>query len=107
MLNYIDHECDLIFECRVCRTLFRSIANFILHKREYCREQFNVVSQFPNKFTQVSKFNQFNKLLLLFHFNLNRILQYGKSLKGIQIPNEIPHKKLQRMFHQMKVMEVH
>uniref|UniRef100_A0A1A9WY53 C2H2-type domain-containing protein n=1 Tax=Glossina brevipalpis TaxID=37001 RepID=A0A1A9WY53_9MUSC len=31
-------ECSLIYECHVCRNLFRSLANFITHKRIYCRE---------------------------------------------------------------------
>ncbi|KAL9891609.1 uncharacterized protein ACN2A1_007580 [Glossina fuscipes fuscipes] len=31
-------ECSLIYECHVCRNLFRSLANFITHKRIYCKE---------------------------------------------------------------------
>ncbi|XP_046742724.1 uncharacterized protein LOC124409259 [Diprion similis] len=36
------YECDVVYECRVCRSLFRSLANFISHKRVYCREKFNI-----------------------------------------------------------------
>ncbi|XP_050513309.1 uncharacterized protein LOC114334531 isoform X2 [Diabrotica virgifera virgifera] len=35
--EYITYECDIMFECRICRNIFRSLANFILHKRNYCR----------------------------------------------------------------------
>lgn len=35
------YECDLVYECKVCRNLFRSLANFVSHKRVYCREQFS------------------------------------------------------------------
>ncbi|CAK1546021.1 unnamed protein product [Leptosia nina] len=37
----LSRECDLLYECRVCRNLFRSLANFISHKRVYCKEKFN------------------------------------------------------------------
>lgn len=40
--SILAHECDLVYECRVCRSLFRSLANFISHKRIYCKEKFNV-----------------------------------------------------------------
>ena len=29
-------ECELIYECRACRALFRSVANLLAHKRRYC-----------------------------------------------------------------------
>lgn len=34
-------ECDVIFECRVCRNIFRSLANFLSHKRVYCPQRFS------------------------------------------------------------------
>ncbi|XP_065354291.1 zinc finger protein 800 [Calliphora vicina] len=30
-------ECSIIYECNVCRNMFRSLANFISHKRSYCK----------------------------------------------------------------------
>lgn len=39
--SYLAYECDLMYECRICRTIFRSIANFILHKRKFCRDKYN------------------------------------------------------------------
>jgi hypothetical protein len=38
--EYITYECDVLYECRMCRTIYRSLANFILHKRNYCREKY-------------------------------------------------------------------
>lgn len=40
--SILSYECDIIYECRICRSLFRSIVNLISHKREYCREKFNI-----------------------------------------------------------------
>ncbi|XP_072939441.1 uncharacterized protein [Epargyreus clarus] len=34
-------ECDILYECKVCRNIFRSLANFISHKRMYCKEKFD------------------------------------------------------------------
>ncbi|XP_075151697.1 uncharacterized protein LOC142225758 [Haematobia irritans] len=31
------YECSLLYECNVCRNIFRSLANFISHKRLYCK----------------------------------------------------------------------
>lgn len=36
--HLLSHECDVVYECKVCRNLFRSLANFISHKRVYCTE---------------------------------------------------------------------
>lgn len=40
--SVLAYECDLVYECRVCRSLFRSLVNFISHKRTYCKEKFDV-----------------------------------------------------------------
>jgi hypothetical protein len=33
------HECNVIYECRTCFNMFRSLCNFIAHKRSYCRQR--------------------------------------------------------------------
>lgn len=42
----LSRECDLIYECKVCRNIFRSLTNFISHKRVYCRSNFNATDHF-------------------------------------------------------------
>ncbi|XP_050664279.1 uncharacterized protein LOC126964963 [Leptidea sinapis] len=39
----LSNECDLLYECKVCRNIFRSLVNLISHKRIYCKEKFNDV----------------------------------------------------------------
>nr|XP_031838126.1 LOW QUALITY PROTEIN: zinc finger protein 800-like [Nomia melanderi] len=42
--SILAYECDLVYECRICRSLFRSLVNLISHKRIYCKEKFDVTS---------------------------------------------------------------
>lgn len=42
----LTNECDVLYECRVCRNIFRSLTNFISHKRVYCRKLFNAAQHF-------------------------------------------------------------
>lgn len=37
----LSNECDLLYECKVCRNIFRSLANFISHKRVYCKDNYS------------------------------------------------------------------
>ncbi|XP_037564573.1 zinc finger protein 800 [Dermacentor silvarum] len=32
------NECSVLFDCKVCRSLFRSLANLLAHKRVYCTQ---------------------------------------------------------------------
>jgi len=40
--SILSYECNIIYECRICHSLFRSIVNLVSHKREYCREKFDI-----------------------------------------------------------------
>lgn len=42
----MSNECDIIYECKACRNIFRSLANFISHKRVYCKNKFNATHHF-------------------------------------------------------------
>lgn len=44
--NLLTQECDIIFECKVCRNIFRCLPNFISHKRVYCKTNFNSTYHF-------------------------------------------------------------
>uniref|UniRef100_A0AC34GVM6 C2H2-type domain-containing protein n=1 Tax=Panagrolaimus sp. ES5 TaxID=591445 RepID=A0AC34GVM6_9BILA len=53
--DLLKYECEMIYECRLtnrfCRSLFRSIPNFLSHKRQYCKTLCRTVT--PN--TLISK----------------------------------------------------
>ncbi|GBM06224.1 hypothetical protein AVEN_269626-1 [Araneus ventricosus] len=36
--DLILNECNIIYECKICANLFRSLANFLYHKRCYCKK---------------------------------------------------------------------
>lgn len=41
MKNLLSHEVNLLYECRICRSIFRSLVNLISHKRAFCRQKYN------------------------------------------------------------------
>ncbi|KAL0275671.1 UNVERIFIED_CONTAM: hypothetical protein PYX00_003460 [Menopon gallinae] len=43
------NECSVIYECKICCNLFRSLANFISHKRVYCVKSFCYFTDSVNK----------------------------------------------------------
>ncbi|XP_063877088.1 uncharacterized protein LOC135109597 isoform X1 [Scylla paramamosain] len=34
------NECDMVLQCKVCKNLFSSVDNSLMHKRIYCQEEF-------------------------------------------------------------------
>ncbi|XP_029039216.1 LOW QUALITY PROTEIN: zinc finger protein 800 [Osmia bicornis bicornis] len=67
--SILTYECDLVYECRICRSLFRSLVNFISHKRIYCKEKFDVTftknsfNDYTTAFTSESNNEKPEKLL--------------------------------------------
>ncbi|VDD86595.1 unnamed protein product [Enterobius vermicularis] len=53
--NLISNECSVIFECRECRNLFRSIVNFISHKRVICRSLLEISRPSSSDVQQVNE----------------------------------------------------
>jgi len=43
VVDVLLNECNLIYECKVCFNLFRSLANFISHKRTFCKNKSKTV----------------------------------------------------------------
>lgn len=39
--SILSYECNVIYECRICKSFFRSIVNLISHKRMFCTEKFD------------------------------------------------------------------
>lgn len=39
--SVLSYECNVIYECRICHSLFRSIVNFVSHKRKFCIDKFD------------------------------------------------------------------
>lgn len=68
--SILTYECDLLYECRVCRSLFRSLINFISHKRVYCKQKFDVT--FAKK-----SFNDYDivcSILLYFYIKIRLLM---------------------------------
>ncbi|KAJ2952137.1 hypothetical protein O0L34_g4416 [Tuta absoluta] len=62
--DLLANECDLMYECKVCRNIFRSLANFISHKRVYCKEKFSTTihSHFVNNVSTQKEFLRIKRL---------------------------------------------
>jgi len=44
--SYLLNEVNLIYECKVCHNMFRSLVNLIAHKRSFCKQQYKQVTHF-------------------------------------------------------------
>uniref|UniRef100_A0A8D8WF20 Zinc finger protein 800 n=1 Tax=Cacopsylla melanoneura TaxID=428564 RepID=A0A8D8WF20_9HEMI len=76
-------ECALIYECKVCRGLFRSIINFVIHKRKYCVTKFSTL----NHENLSSKLQQVESLFKTTLSSSNNAESgQGKPMRTIQPP---------------------
>ncbi|XP_015190350.1 PREDICTED: zinc finger protein 800 [Polistes dominula] len=89
------YECDIIYECRVCRSLFRSLVNFISHKRVYCKDKFNITLN-KNIFTDDDEAytnGSFIRLHIPEEENVKEICNNDRILRS-QVPKEENKKDL-------------
>ena len=50
MKDLLMKECDVIFECKVCRSMFRGLPNLLSHKRSFCIKQYvDQRTEFPRE----------------------------------------------------------
>uniref|UniRef100_A0A914WED5 C2H2-type domain-containing protein n=1 Tax=Plectus sambesii TaxID=2011161 RepID=A0A914WED5_9BILA len=63
--NLLRKECDVILECRFCRNLFRSIINFISHKRTHCRGLYQTVAAAASAISDVGRRSNGEKAALI------------------------------------------
>ena len=50
VVHVLLNECNIIYECKVCFNMFRSLANFISHKRSFCKNKGdNILHVFSNE----------------------------------------------------------
>ena len=40
MKEMLKHQCNVIYECKICKSMYRDIKNFLKHKQKYCKELF-------------------------------------------------------------------
>jgi len=55
VIDVLLNECNLIYECKVCFNMFRSLANLIAHKRTYCKSRCQTVQHHFNNGGKQSK----------------------------------------------------
>ena len=55
VIDVLLNECNLIYECKVCFNMFRSMANLIAHKRSYCKSRCKTVLHHFNNGDKQSK----------------------------------------------------
>ena len=73
--NILQYECDVIYECKICRSLFRSLANMISHKRVYCTDKYNVGNHRPSP-------DPMNSVFLILSTLHKKSVRKWKSLKN-------------------------
>ncbi|CAH2244206.1 jg7442 [Pararge aegeria aegeria] len=77
----LSNECDLLYECKVCRNMFRSLANFISHKRIYCKQKFDssVHGHFLKATSVMDEIMKIKKLEVSYQESLNDKIDLNNS----------------------------
>lgn len=76
-------ECEILYECRICRSIFRSVSNFILHKRNYCQERYNCVIHLKCSNSQEEDFTAVNESISDKKDDAKQNLKNKKSLGSL------------------------
>ena len=81
VVHVLLNECNIIYECKVCFNMFRSLANFISHKRSFCKNKGdNILHVFSNEDGNSGKeiwqkiFCQIVSISRNFYFSAERIV---------------------------------
>ncbi|ALC46114.1 CG10979 [Drosophila busckii] len=87
----LGEECSLIYECNVCRNMFRSLANFISHKRVFCcissrasRPNHNTgyTDQNSTRIIQAGNSQDFEHMLRSRSTGCSPVPREGRSIRG-------------------------
>ena len=43
--DLLTYEVNVLYECRICRSIYRSLLNIVSHKRAFCKERVKVTTE--------------------------------------------------------------
>ncbi|XP_050311954.1 zinc finger protein 800 [Anthonomus grandis grandis] len=103
--DILTYECDILYECRACRSIYRSIANFILHKRTYCKNRFCVTDFINNNNNHLDrdvlpqesqKMSRLTQVVDKLH-EIGRVHEATKPLFTMDLSEEDPVKSMDQL----------
>ncbi|XP_033225366.1 uncharacterized protein LOC117178182 isoform X2 [Belonocnema kinseyi] len=52
--DLLTHEVNILYECRICGSIYRSLLNIVSHKRVFCKEKVNITTEKKSRDDQSS-----------------------------------------------------